>query len=574
MRAATCFSGIGAPEIAMPGWDWVWHAEIEPFPSAVMAHHHPGSVNLGDVLGADFLDRAKAMGPIDVMAGGPPCQGFSVAGLRGGMSDPRGNLTLRWVQILHAIQPRNAVTENVPGWLSMPDNAFGCFLGGLVGADDALCSPLDGGKWPSVGMVAGPRARAAWRILDAQYFGVAQRRRRVFVVADFGNGADPAEVLFERAGMSGNPAPRRQTREETAGTLAARTSGGCGLGTDFDLDGGLICADIAPTLNAQFGDTKGLDDQHINGGGGLFVTEVALCLNAGAMGRRDAETETLIPTKRCDFDVAHSLRAEGFDASENGTGRGTPLVPELVGAICKESFSGGMGGRPEGAAAGHVIAFPERLSGTQYASAEEISPSLGALNPTAVAIQAGALRENPSSGPDGVGVQEGIAYTLEARAEVQAVAFNITPSNSNKDYNARQSERAQAITAGSGVPSARGGDVVAEPIVLMERGRDGGSNLEYRQDGTANAILTPNGGRGGFGVGAIQDAWAVRRLTPVECARLQGFPDEYLDITYRGKLAADGNKYKALGNSWAVPVGAWILNRAARAILTQTGESK
>lgn len=241
MKAATCFSGIGAPEVGQPGWDWVWHAEIEPFPSAVMAERHPGSVNLGDVLAPDFIDRAKAMGPLDVLAGGPPCQAFSVAGIRGGLADPRGNLTLRWVQILHAIQPRNAITENVPGWLSMPDNAFGCFLGALVGADDALCSPLDG-KWPGVGMVAGPRARASWRILDAQYFGVAQRRRRVFVVTDFGNGADPAEILFERIGDEGNIAPSRETGKDTTGTLAARTQGGGGLGTDFDCDGGLVPA--------------------------------------------------------------------------------------------------------------------------------------------------------------------------------------------------------------------------------------------------------------------------------------------------------------------------------------------
>ncbi len=509
MRAATCFSGIGAPEIAIPGWDWVWHAEIEPFPSAVMAHHHPGSVNLGDVLGADFLDRAKAMGPIDVMAGGPPCQGFSVAGLRGGMSDPRGNLTLRWVQILHAIQPRNAITENVPGWLSMPDNAFGCFLGALVGADDALRSPLDG-KWPGVGMVAGPRARAAWRILDAQYFGVAQRRRRVFVVADFGDGADPAEVLFERAGLSGNPAPRREAGKRTAGTLAARTRGGGGLGTDFDLDGGL-------TAICNSGEADG-----------AVVGSVSSKWSKGSGGPAGDECYNLI---------AHSLRAEGFDASEDGTGRGTPIVPVLFDD--PRRFTNIHGGCDHG----------------------DLHPTLQSTNPK------------------------------------QIIAL------SSKD---------------------QGGDFVVqpEPIVIMERGRDGSSNLEHRQDGTANAILTPNGGRGGMGVGAIafperlsgtqyastedispslaalnptavaiqagalaaepgmkqqtyvQDAWAIRRLTPVECARLQGFPDTFLDITYRGKPAADGNKYKALGNSWAVPVGRWILERIETSILTQTGESK
>lgn len=205
-----------------------------------------------------------------------------------------------------------------------------------------------------------------------------------------------------------------------------------------------------PTLNAHFGDKQGLEDQHINGGGDCSLPDVAMCLNAGAMGRQDAESETLIPTNRCGFDVAHSLRAEGFDASEDGTGRGTPLVP---------------------------VAY--RTSGN--CGAWETGDKTDALttstdpNSHVVAIQAGALRENPSSGPDGVGVQ---------------------------------------------------------------------------------------------------DAWAVRRLTPVECARLQGFPDTFLDITYRGKPAADGNKYKALGNSWAVPVGRWILERIETSILTQTGESK
>ena len=349
LRAASCFSGIGAPEVAMPHWDWLWCAEIEKFPSAVMAARHPDSVNLGDVTADDFMQRASSFGQIDVLAGGPPCQDFSVAGLRAGMAGDRGNLSLRFLEIAHAIRPRNLLVENVPGWLSMPDNAFGSFLAGLVGGDDALIPcvkpmagrsnagwswrkaglvwrVIDGGngipviidnpedyephevehvhldarhipKWPSVGMVAGPRGRAAWRVFDAQYFGLAQRRSRVFIVADFGNGADPAQVLFERRGMFGNTPPSRKARKDLAGTIAARTKGGGGLGTDFDLDGGLtvdmadtlsvganqttgfesevtavICADIASTLDSHFGDKLGQNTQHINGGG-LFVTD-------------------------------------------------------------------------------------------------------------------------------------------------------------------------------------------------------------------------------------------------------------------------------------------------------------
>lgn len=257
-----------------------------------------------------------------------------------------------------------------------------------------------------------------------------------------------------------------------------------------------------------------------------------MCLNAGAMGRQDAESETLIPINRCDFDVAHTLRGDGFDASEDGSGRGTPLVP--------------------------------------------------------VAIQAGALRENPNSGPDGVGVQSDLAYTIEARAEVQAVAFA-----QNQRDEVRQMDIAGALAAEPGMKQQT--YVATEPFTLAERGRAGGANLEYRQDGTSNTILTPSGGRGGIGVGAIATTWQVRRLTVKECERLQGFPDGFTlietakrrtvepdmgvyladagaivvtgnDGRVRTNAAADGNRYKALGNSWAVPVGRWIIGRLADCI--------
>lgn len=246
MKAASMFSGIGGAELALPEAEWIWCAEIEKFPSAVLAARF-GHPNLGDITANDFIARARALidatgAPLDLLCGGPPCQAFSVAGLRGGMKDPRGQLSLRFIEIAHALADsnglRNLLVENVPGWLSHEDNAFGCFLGGLVGADDALPNP-GGGSWPRAGMVAGPRARAAWRVLDAQYAGLAQRRQRVFLVADFGNGADPAAILFERKSLSGHHPPRRETGEGIAGTLSARTQGGGGLGTDFECEGGL-----------------------------------------------------------------------------------------------------------------------------------------------------------------------------------------------------------------------------------------------------------------------------------------------------------------------------------------------
>ena len=187
-------SGIEAATVAWEplGWRPAFFAEIEPFPSAVLAHRHPAIPNLGDMTA---IDGRAWRGRIDVLVGGTPCQAFSVAGLRRSLDDKRGNLALRFVELADACQPGWIVWENVPGVLSTRDNAFGCFLGGLAGEDGPLEPP--GGKWADAGVVLGPARAVAWRVLDAQYFGLAQRRRRVFVVAGAGDRADPAQVLFE-----------------------------------------------------------------------------------------------------------------------------------------------------------------------------------------------------------------------------------------------------------------------------------------------------------------------------------------------------------------------------------------
>lgn len=505
MRYLSICSGIEAASVAWEplGFTAAGFSEIDPFASAVLAERfgsnlpgepYPGNAppNFGDFT-AIPLDE---LGPVDLLVGGTPCQAFSFAGKRLSLADARGNLTLAFAVLAHELAGshglRNALWENVPGVLSTEDNAFGCFLGALVGADDALHLPAGIGRWPDAGMVAGPRARAAWRVLDAQYFGLAQRRERVFVVVDFGNGADPAAVLFEPQGLQGNSPPRREAGQVAAATVTAST-GGCS-GKD------------------------GIDGRLAYGGGNRSgPVEVAATLAAKGQ-RIDFEVETFIAGP------AHTLRGEGFDASEDGTGRGTPIVPVALrghsdygdGLPCLRAEGGDAGGGSEA-----LIAFPARMSGTQFASTEELSPALSALNPTAIAfsckdhgadaaddlsptlramghgeshanaggqvavafaIQVRAVSENPDAGPDGVGVAEEVAYTLEARSTPQAV--------------------------GSG--------------------------------------------------------WAVRRLTPPECARLQGFPDHHARIAWRGKLAdecPDGNQYKTYGNSMAVSVIRWLGER-------------
>ncbi|QQK88382.1 DNA-cytosine methyltransferase [Providencia phage PSTRCR_117lys] len=242
-------SGIEAASVAWEpvGMKPLWFSEIEPFPSAVLAAHWPQVDNLGDMTKLAAAVRAGDVPAPDLLVGGTPCQAFSVAGLRGGLRDERGQLTLSYVELADSIdekreqngeQPAIIVWENVPGVLSSKDNAFGCFLAGLAGESEEL-KPT-GEKWTNVGYVSGPKRTIAWRVLDAQYFGVAQRRRRVFVVASARTDICPAEILFECDSLHGDITPGGETGKEITGTLAARTHGGGGLGTDFECNGGLV----------------------------------------------------------------------------------------------------------------------------------------------------------------------------------------------------------------------------------------------------------------------------------------------------------------------------------------------
>lgn len=212
-------SGIEAASVAWHplGWEAAWLAEIEPFPSAVLAHHYPNVPNLGDMT---LLPARILSGEIeapDVFCGGTPCQAFSIAGLRNSLDDHRGNLSLIFCEIANAIDQRRLIQqsdpaiifwENVPGVLNTKDNAFGCFLAGLAGEDSPF--EIADGKWTSAGCVLGSKRAVAWRTLDAQYFGVAQRRRRVFVVASAREGFSATQILFE---TTANQAPQLAERD-------------------------------------------------------------------------------------------------------------------------------------------------------------------------------------------------------------------------------------------------------------------------------------------------------------------------------------------------------------------------
>jgi DNA (cytosine-5)-methyltransferase 1 len=412
MIGATLFSGIGAPETAMPEWRWAWSAEIEKFPCAVLQQRHYDSINLGNVTSHGFIDKAGYVAIPDVLVFGSPCQSYSIAGKRLGLDDPRGNLALVALGIIARLKPRWFVFENVPGLLSSSEGRdFGLFLRAV----DEL------------------RYFGAWAGLDAQYRGLAQRRDRLFFVGNSRDWRDSAAVLFEPESLCGDSAPRRQAGQRIGPTLAARTSAGGGLGTDFDCDGGLI----ARSLNAH-------------------------------PSRSDGESETF---------VTHALRADGFDASEDGIGRGTPLIasPLCAGYAKGAGHNDGKRGSPQNL----VMAFSCKDHG---ADAATLAPTLRAM------------------GHDG--------------------------------------------------SHANGGGQVA---IAFQTSQSGVRGTE------AHATLDANNGSRRHNGAVIGSA--VRRLTPRECERLQGFPDDYTAISYRGKPAADGPRYKALGNSMAVPIMRWILSR-------------
>ena len=273
MNYGSVCSGIEAASVAWEplGWTPAWFAEIEDYPSAVLKHHWPQVTNHGDMTMIKDLIAMELTTAPDVLVGGTPCQAFSVAGARKSLDDDRGQLSLEYVKLLNKIDevryeqgkpPAVGVWENVPGVLNTKDNAFGCLLGALSGEDDPLIPP--GGRWTDCGFVLGPQRAVAWRVLDAQYFGLAQRRRRVFVVASARADIDPREILFESEGVRRDFAPSRESREEDS----YKTGNSAQASSPWP-------AELAGTIDAQFGAKFGYENQHIDSGTPLFVLDYA-----------------------------------------------------------------------------------------------------------------------------------------------------------------------------------------------------------------------------------------------------------------------------------------------------------
>jgi DNA (cytosine-5)-methyltransferase 1 len=413
MRYGSVCSGIEAASVAWEslGWKASFLSEIETFPRRVLAHHYPNTKLHGDftTIKKDDYD------PIELLVGGTPCQSFSVAGLRAGLDDPRGNLMLEFGSLARRLNPKWLVWENVPGVLSSNRGRdFGTFLG--------MLGELGYGF--------------AYRVLDAQYFGVAQRRRRVFVVGCFGDWRSAAAVLFDTESLRGNTPPSREAGEVAAANIEK------GVGT---------CS-----------------------GKPVFGTLLANCGTKQWLGNQEALSG--------DYHV--------FALAGNTIGR----QPE----------NGGNGNGYDESGVSYTLTKTD-----QHAICYPIN--------TQIATRHEAMGKGTGMG---IGFESDPAYTLQAaHSHAVAFAFDSLSSNSMKSRN---------------------------PI--------SGCNEVDVSKTIDTSGLNPSCNQGG---NAVLQTMQVRRLTPTECERLQGFPDGYTNIPG----ASDTGRYKALGNSMAVPVMKWIGER-------------
>lgn len=463
MKFVSLCDGIGAAHEAWTplGWVCVARAEIEAFPLAVTHQRQPGPAELGDV-SKITEDQIALLGPVDVVIFGSPCQDLSVAGKRKGLAGARSGLFFDCMRVALWCRDhcgaRWIIWENVPGAFSSHKGAdFAVVVGAMAGSDDCR-APAHG--WGHEGCAVGDNGMVEWAVLDAQWFGLAQRRKRVFAILDLGDWASRPPILLERQGLRGDTPPRRAQGQGVAGP-SAEGAGGRSAG--------------------QFGPAIGFN------------------------GRQDPVHGPV--SGALDTDPSTQCIAQAYSIMPQNSGKDYKARPVDV---AQPLLAAGPGS--SGAQGGGFIAF---------------------------AIQAGATRENPDSGPDGVGVQADHAYTLEARAEVQAVAFALR----GRDDGAQPEVHGPGDAAGA-LRAASGGstrDYVAYDVhgVPATRGApetDVHTPLRARIPGQSEASTTT----------VLSSGYAVRRLTPTECHRLQGFPATGNRATVGPCLSTDLHRIVAL----------------------------
>ena len=484
-------SGIEAATMAWHslGWTPLWFSEIEKFPSAVLEHHYPHVPNLGDMTKImAMVERGEVQAP-DVLVGGTPCQAFSMAGLRNSLDDNRGQLTLEFVRLANAIdavrckqgkQPCIIVWENVPGVLNTKDNAFGCFIGALAGEGCAVESP--GRKWSNAGYVSGPSRQVTWRTLDAQFFGLAQRRKRVFVVASARTECI-AEILFERKSMSGNTQTCTSKKQSitTTGTSSP-------LNASTTLSGKNT---VAPIL-ASNGQKMWLGNQEAFTG---------------------------------DYHIKHTVmspRNMNLDCTQE-------LVSNLAAGDCKQPkvlFEPiGVGGITANAGIGYNL-FPTLLA------------RKNADGYVVHGVQGNIIGRSIGAGGNGLGFKKEQAPTLTT-ADRHGVTIHGTQDPIMSDTHAH------CLGRNSG-----------QENVFIDTAYAMVADTTPKVSKEINGTLRSSGG-GGIVPSSVSFQSVARYLTEIECERLQGFPDNFTDIPGASKT----NRYKALGNSMAVPVMHFIGER-------------
>lgn len=349
VKVGSLFSGAGGFDMGLEraGMEVVWQVEFDKQCRSVLRRHWPDTDLQNDVncVGGEWHGYGPGratLAPVDLIAFGSPCQGLSVAGKREGLADDRSGLFIEAVRIIDELAPRWVVFENVPGLLSSERGEdFAVCLEGFTGWRPQV--PDDG--WRNSGFAVGPRYGVSWRVCDSQFWGVAQRRRRVFIVGYLG-GPCPPEVLFEPEGLPWHPPPSREKGARVAGNSEAGVGIEGGVGHRMTAFGEYVEDQTASTLKQR--DYKDATDLVVN----------ALSANGvGTCGADDNQAQG-------NHLIAHTLRAEGFDTSEDGTGRGTPIVADTL-------VSGGRETQPHGALDGkNIIAGTLRVGGRDHGAGD------------------------------------------------------------------------------------------------------------------------------------------------------------------------------------------------------------